>query len=234
MCSLGQQQEPDQEIRNGGECRERQDHVELQLRVSWVSWHHLWLWVLVLQSPLHTGEHQLLLSRGRALLSITPSFPQTPVCCPPACCRPLSPPLSLPSILVDHEQQLTPATSSSQDAAGRQKDAEPPAQPPPSLAFVTSASLPCGPCLLLASRSPGAAHPSALAVRPFCSFRVIYLFLFLLVPRTACREGLGDVARQGWLQPAVTSPSLTPQSHPWGSSGFVRGAGLACAVKSVL
>ncbi|KAI6074139.1 hypothetical protein LUU34_01173600 [Aix galericulata] len=120
----------------------------------------MWPWVLVLQSLLPTGEHQLLLSRGRALLSITPSFPQPSVCCPPACCRPLSPPLSLPSVLVDHEQQLTPATSSSQDAAGRQKDAEPPAQPPPSLAFVTSASLPCGPCLVLASRSPGAALPA--------------------------------------------------------------------------
>lgn len=152
-------------------------------------------------------------------------------------CLPLPPhpsPVSLPSILVDHEQQLTPANSSSQDAAGTQKDAEPPAQPPPSLAFVTAASLPCVRCSVLPSCSLGAARPSALAVLPFCSFRVIYLFLFLLVPRTACRDGLGDTARQGWLCPAVTSLSLTPQSHPWVSSGFVQGAGLARAVNSVL
>ncbi|XP_054074061.1 N-terminal EF-hand calcium-binding protein 3 isoform X2 [Rissa tridactyla] len=77
---------------------------------------------------------------------------------------------ALPSLLVDHEQQLT-LGSRFQVADSMRKDGECVAQPSPSLLFVTSLSLipSCGPA--------GAACPRSLAVfYPFALFMLIYLF----------------------------------------------------------
>ena len=146
---------------------------------------------------------QLPPSRAGSSLSATPKPPPLFN----ADCTSLTPSLSLPSLLVDHEQQLT-LGSRFQDAVSMRKDAEPSAQSSPSLAFVTSLSL-------VPSCGPGAACPSSLAVfYPFALFMLIYLFL--PPRRSPCCPG-----ERGTPSSTRGSCVWGWQPSPWGSTGLV-------------
>ena len=112
-------------------------------------------------------------SLSRAASPFHPPQPTPPLktmSCPP-CPHPLSPPFSLPSILVDHEQQLTRAAAP--DAAGTQKDVEPlPCH------RLRSRLSPLRPAHLLQPQCCPSGGPSL--VSPFCSFCVIHLLIYLL------------------------------------------------------
>lgn len=108
-------------------------------------------------------------SAASLLHPLQPTPPLSTKSCPP-CLLPLSPPFSLPSLVVDNEQQLTRAAAL--DAAGTQKDAKP---------------LPCHrlcSCLspLLSLLQPRGCLPGGPSVvSPFCSFCVIHLLIYLLL-----------------------------------------------------